>query len=193
MCFSTARSESPSAVPTAALFLPWAISAEHLALAGSQVGERRGPGPAARGHEDLDHLRVDDRAAAGDVADGRHDLVGIRDPLLQQVGAALRAALRAARARTTGRRTARARPRRARDGSRRSWFAGSDALVGPGRRHPDVGHHHVGRIGLDRVEQRREVADERHDLDVGLRLEELLRCPPGRGASPRRPRRESTR
>ena len=49
---------------------------------------------------------------------------------------------------------------------------GAHALVGPGRRHPDVGEHDVGRVGGDGREQRVEVLARADDLDVVLRREQ---------------------
>src|SRR3954465_12115796 len=51
-----------------------------------EIGLRAG---GSRRHELFDDLRIDDRAAVGDLADGVDQLVDVADPLLQQVGPAL--------------------------------------------------------------------------------------------------------
>jgi hypothetical protein len=45
-------------------------------------------------------------------------------------------------------------------------------LVASAGRHPNVGDHHVRTLALDGVEQRREIAADRHYLELGLRLEQ---------------------
>ena len=49
---------------------------------------------------------------------------------------------------------------------------GAHALVGPGRRHPDVGDHDIGRIGLDAGDQRVEILVRGDDLEAGFDAEE---------------------
>ena len=49
---------------------------------------------------------------------------------------------------------------------------GAHALVGAGRRHPDVGEHDVGELGVDGRQQLVEVAARADDLEVRLRLEQ---------------------
>ena len=56
----------------------------------------------------------------------------------------------------------------------RSSAASSDPLVAVGRGHADVRHHNVGWVGLDCLEQRREVCVRAHELDVRLPGEHLL-------------------
>jgi hypothetical protein len=51
-------------------------------------------------------------------------------------------------------------------------LGGADALVGAGRRHPNVGQHDVGPLGLDRSQQRVVVLARRHDVEVGLRRQQ---------------------
>ena len=93
MCFSTARLVRNSDSAIAVLLLPCAISREHLALARGQLVERRALGSGRARDERLDDLRVDHRAAVGDGADRRHQLGAVVHALLEQVGAAVGAAL----------------------------------------------------------------------------------------------------
>ena len=51
-------------------------------------------------------------------------------------------------------------------------LGGLDPLVGVARRHADVGDDDVRPFGLDRGEERIEIAARGHDLQVGLRLEQ---------------------
>ena len=53
----------------------------------------------------------------------------------------------------------------------RSVSGGLDALVGAGRRHPDVGEHDVGLVLVDGGEQPGQVVDGRDHVDVVLVLE----------------------
>ena len=114
------------------------------------------------------------------------ELVGVRDALLEQVGAPFRAAVEERERVRRARRTARARRRRARGAWSRSCGRGLHALVAAGRRHADVGDHHVGRIGGDRVEQRRQIVDQRDRPRSRRRPRAAWRSPPGRAGSPRR-------
>ena len=78
MCFSTARSDSTSVAAMAALDLPCAISPR----TSRSRGVRRSSGAGLRwtsGDELLDDLRVDHRAAGGDLADGVDEVVDVGD------------------------------------------------------------------------------------------------------------------
>ena len=106
MCFSTARLVRNERLGDRRVALALGDLGEHLALARRQLVERRALAPrAARVDERLDDLRVDHRAAVGDRADRRRQLGAVVHALLEQVGAAVGAVARAARARSAGRRT----------------------------------------------------------------------------------------
>jgi len=156
----------------AALFFP---AAEHVALARRQLVKRRALVASVRGDERLDHLGIHDRAALGDRADRADELVDVVDALLEQVGAALAPVLeqrqRVPRLRVLAEHDD-ADPRVA----LAQEVGRADALVGPGRRHPDVGDDDVRPLGLDCGEQRVQVVAGGDDLDVGLRLEQAARA-----------------
>ena len=121
--------------------------------------------------ERLDHLRVDHRSALGHGADRRRELLDVVHALLQQIratrGPALEERERIARLRIGAEHD---------DAELRSRLAkpegGLDALVGPVRRHPNVGDDDVWVLGLDGGEQRSEVAARCNDFEVRLRLEQ---------------------
>ena len=51
-------------------------------------------------------------------------------------------------------------------------FCCLDPFVGVAGRHPDVRQDHVGALGVDRGQQRSEIAAHRGDLELGLHLEQ---------------------
>jgi len=133
--------------------------------------ERRALGARPLCDECLDDFRVDDGAALRNGAHGADELLDVVDALLQQVRAPLAPALeerqRVARVGVLAQHDdADPRMRLAQD------VGCADALVGPGRRHPDVGDDDVGLLVLDGGEQRVEVLARRDDLDLRLRVEQ---------------------
>ena len=71
VCFSTARSDTDTAVAMAALFLPWAISARICVSRGVSVSRLRGGRVRARPDQLVHHQRIDHRAAAATVCTAR--------------------------------------------------------------------------------------------------------------------------
>jgi hypothetical protein len=107
----------------------------------------------------------------GDGTDRRHELVEIADALLQEVGAAFAASLEECE--HVARDGMLAEDDDPDTGTRLAQSCGGlDALVCASRRHPDVGDDDVGPLGVDRVEQRREVFADRDDLQVALCVEQ---------------------
>ena len=172
--------------------LPWAISASTSRSRGVRWSSGDSGGLARAGHQRLDHLGVDDRAAAGDLADGVRRAARGRTPA-PSAGtpgppSRSRAASRAYAGSTYWRQhdDAEARVVPAERGG------GPDALVGAGRRHADVGEHDVGRVGVDRGHQLVVVArrGRRPRRRPGRRG--AWPPPPARGSSPRPPPRGSS-
>jgi hypothetical protein len=125
--------------------------------------------PADR-QELADHLAVQRGAARGDPADGVGELVDVGHPVLEQVAHAGRAA-----AQEFGRVPGldvlgEHEDRRARVGPAQ-LERGAQALVGEGRRHPDVRDHHVGPVPGHRGQQRPAVGHRGAHL-VALVLEQ---------------------
>ena len=124
--------------------------AEHLALARRQLVERRVLGAAARVYQRLDDLGVDHRPAVGDGADRGRQLGAVVHALLEQVGAAVGALARAARARRSGSENWLSTTTPI-SGWRVAQLGGEpDAVVGVRRRHADVGEHDVGALAVAR-------------------------------------------
>ena len=173
MCFSTARLLSTSDVGDCAVALPLSDLGEDLALPRSQSRQGRALGASLRRDEQVHDPRVHDRATVCDGLEGGEELFAVAHALLEQVSAAVRARLE------QGQRVARlgvlaehhhANARVGLPQERRE----PDPLVAVGRGHPDVRQHHVRWIGLDCLEQRREVCVRAHELDVLLSGEHLL-------------------
>src|SRR3989442_10005242 len=120
--------------------LPLRHLAEDFAFARGELIERRDAWPGAGGDETLDDLRVDDRTAARDLADGADELIEIGDSLLQEVPAPARAALEE-RERVLGFVVLTEDEHRGLGRSVAEPFRRPDSLVGLGRRHADVGQH----------------------------------------------------
>ena len=117
------------------------------------------------GHQPLDHLRVEGRTTAGDLVQGAHQLVDLRDPLLQQVAQAGHAVLQQLEGvllldvlredHDTDGGEVRADP-----------LGRVDALGGERRGHPDVGEHRV-RLELGhRLQQRLRVGERLDQVDL---------------------------
>ncbi len=145
---------------------------EDLALAFRERRERGVGHPVLRGDERLDDLGVQDAPAARDLVQRAHELLDVGDPLLQEVAEPFGAVLEElVGVLLVG------EPAEDEDADRRMLLADpfrrADALVGPGRRHPDVGHDHVGLAGLDRGHQLVVGAGRGRHLDVRLVVEEL--------------------
>ena len=110
---------------------------------------------------------------AGDGLERRQELGAVVHALLEQVRAAVRARLEQRErvdrlgvlAEHDDAHVGVALPQERRD---------PDALVAHRRRHADVGQHDVGRLGLDRLEQRRKVRVRADNLDLRLAGEHLL-------------------
>ena len=169
--FSTDRSVRKSASAIAALFLPSAISRSTSRSRGRQPVDGRGLDSGLLGDEALDHLRVDHRAAAGDGLDGCDELGEVVDPLLQQVRASGGPGLEQ-RKRVAGLAVLAEHDDADLRMCHSQALCGLDALVDAVRRHADVGEDDVGALGLDRCEQRVEVAARGCDLDLRLELEQ---------------------
>ena len=117
------------------------------------------------GDELLDHPGIDDRAAGGDLADRRHQLLHVADPLLEQVGAPGRALLE------QGQRVLRlgvlAEHHHADGGvGDAETLGGTDALVGAGRWHANVGEDHIRLVLVDSGEERREIGADRNKFEL---------------------------
>ena len=143
---------------------------QHVAFARSQLGERRLLGARLRRDERLDHLRVDHGSTVCDRANCGAELRDVVDSLLEEICAAGRAALQ------QGERVARVCVLTEDDhADLRMRLAETrrrlDPLVGPARRHANVGNHDVGLLGGDGGEQRIEIGADRDHFEVGLRLE----------------------
>ena len=144
MCFSTARSERPSAAATEALLRPWAISARTSLSRGVRNCSGR-VGPAGAG--------VDQRLTTlGSITDppaatsrtARDELVDVGHALLQEVGAPLGSAVEQLE-RVAGLDVL-AEHDDAELGMRLAQLrGGAHTFVGAGRGHADVGEHDVGR------------------------------------------------
>ena len=172
MCFSTARLVRTSVSAIAALLLPLAISARTSRSRPVSVGQGRALDAQLGGDERLDDLRVQHRPAGRDRLDRRHQLGAIVDALLEQIGAALGAGLQQ-RQRVGGLGVV-AEDDDADPGVGLAQQPGhADALVGARRRHPDVGHHHVGALGVDRGQQRGQVATRGDHAHRGLGGQDL--------------------
>jgi hypothetical protein len=153
------------------IVLPLGHLAQHVALTRRQLVERRLLGARVLRHQRLDHLRVDHRTAVCDSSDGGDELLEIVHAFLQEI--------RAPRAATLEQREHVGRVRvlaEHDDADVRVRLAqllrGPDALVGSGRRHANVGDDDVRPLGVDRRQQRVEVATRGRDLHVGVRLEQ---------------------
>ena len=151
-CFSTARFVRTSESAIAALLFPSGHLGEHLTLALSELGQRRVIDAGLGLHEQLHDLGIDHRPAASDGVDRGHQLATVVYALLQQVAAAIGATLEQ-------RQDVRGVGELAEDdhSGRRARLTqlvrDSDALVGVGRRHPDVRQNDVGSILLHRAQQ----------------------------------------
>ena len=172
MCFSTARVVSTRDLAIAELLLPWAISVKDLLLARGEFGERRVRARVCV-HETLDDLGIDDRAAGSDGLDGGHELRAVTHTLLEQVrapvGAGLEELQRVTRLRVV------AEDHHTNLGMELAEATCDlDALVCTRGRHSNVGDHDVGRVGLNRLEERRHVVARGNDLDALVSGEELL-------------------
>src|SRR5829696_1518027 len=146
---------------------------EHFPLAGRQLVQGRALRTAASGHERLDDLRVDQRSALGDRADGGHELGSVVHALLEQIGATVRATLeQRERVERIGELAEHD------DADRRVGVAElggePDPLVGARRRHADVGEHHIGPLVLAGLAQRLEVAHRGDDLDRWVDSQQLV-------------------
>ncbi len=125
----------------------------------------------AGGDKRVDDLRVDHRAACRDLGDGADELVDVGDPLLQQVGPPLGPFVEELE-RVAGLHVL-AEDHDADAGVRGpDRLGGADALVGAGRRHPDVGHDDVGLVLGHEGEERIEVFAGADHLDVVVGVEE---------------------
>jgi hypothetical protein len=138
---------------------------EDLALAVGQPEDRSPVAGSLAGHQRLDHLGVEHRAAAADLAHRADQLGDVADALLEQIaqtGHAVDEQLERVvlldvlrqhhhpHVRVLG-----ADP-----------LGGLDALIGVRGWHPDVGEHGVGRRRRDGPHQRDRVARHRHHLDL---------------------------
>ena len=142
---------------------------QHLPLALGQVVERIA-GPAAA-HERGDHGRVDDQPARGHPADGVAQLVDVGHAFLEQVAGAVGAGVeqfeRVARLDVRG-------EHEDPDGGMGPGedAGGVEALGRVGRRHPDVDHDGVGRVGVHGSEQCLRVGGAGRDGEAGLAEQE---------------------
>ena len=138
---------------------------EDLSLAAREVLERRARPARPGGHELVDDLRIDDRTAAGHGVDRVDDLVDIGNSVLQQIRTAVGTVLEQ-RMRVRRRRVLRQHD----DAHVRvvltTMGGGPDPFIGVGRRHPDVGQDHIGRIGVDHLDQLSQRADRGNDAQV---------------------------
>ena len=156
---------------------------QHLPLPLGQLVERVA-GPAAAdelGH----HGRVDHQPARGDPADRVGQLVDVGDALLEQVAGAVRAGLDQFAARNRGSTCAESTSTPTAGWLSLERAGGVEALGGVGRRHPDVDHDDVGRVGAHGVEQRLRVPDLGGHREPGVGEQP---APGPAGTAPRRRR-----
>ena len=169
----------------AALFLPSAISTQHVALARREVVDRRGPPAEPPGDQDVDDQRIDHRTATGDCVDGRAQLVDVLQALLQEVGAPVRSSVEEPQG------VLRLGVLAQHDHADvrvevAQGVGGPQPLVDSARRHADVRHDDVGPLALDGGQERIEIAACRDDLDVGLEARAAAALPPARAGCPPR-------
>ena len=162
-CFSTARSVTTSCSAIAWFERPSAISVEHLAVA---LRERDEPVVAATATQHLDDdLRVERRAALADAAHRVREALDVPHPVLEQVagpfGAVADEVERIALVQVL---------RQDHHPGFRQAAADLDcrakAVVGFGRRHPDVHHRHVGLVRGHLSHQVLGIACLRDDLEA---------------------------
>ena len=150
-CFSTAPSVTTRRSAIAALERPSAISPS----TSRSRGVSSSSGSAARPPSELgDDLGVQRRAARGHAAHGVDELARVADALLEQVAHAAVAVGEQLGGIARARRTGRARARSAGQAAPRLERS-AHPLVGERRRHADVDHADVGRLGVDGGQERR--------------------------------------
>ena len=179
MCFSTARLVRTSVSAIAALLLPLAISAR--TSRSRPVSAASGERSTAQlgGDERLDDLGVQHRAAGRDRLDRRDELSAVVDALLQQIRAALRPGLQQ-RQRVGGLGVVAQHDHPDLGVRLAQQRRHADALVGARGRHPDVRHHDVGTLALDRRQQRGKVATRGDHVASRARRPGSARRPRGR-------------
>ena len=152
MCFSTALLVSTRVSAIAALLLPLAISARtsRSRAVSPASGERSTRTFAATSGSTILESSTEPPAATDSIA--ATSCTRSLDALLEQIGAALRAGLQQCHC-------VRGFGVVAQDDDAdvgmllAQEHRHADALVGARRRHPDVGHHHVGTLALDGLQE----------------------------------------
>ena len=149
-CFSTARSVTTSAAAIAAFERPSAI---RPSTSRSRAVRRleRVLAPAAA-EQQRDDLGVERRAAARHAPDSVGERVHVRHAILEQVAGAL-GGLREQLERVGLLDVLREHEHRRARVLGADPVGGAQALVGVGRRHPDVDHRDVGMVGSDLAQQ----------------------------------------
>ena len=164
-CDSTVRAVRNSCAEIAWLVRPSAIRREHLALALGQLVQRVVLARAA--HQQRDDLGVDDDVAGADAADRAGEVLEVVDAVLEQVAGAARAVVeqreRVVRLEVVGEHEHAGVRVGVLDAARER-----EALVGARRRHADVDHRDVGRVGVDEREQLVGVGGLPVDVEAGL-------------------------
>jgi hypothetical protein len=152
MCFSTARLVRTSVSAIAALLLPLAISARTSRSRAVSAARGERSTPQLGGDERLDDLGIQHGAPGRDRLDRRDQLSTVADALLEQIRAALGSGLQQ-RQSVRGLRVVAQHDHAhvgvlvAQQGRQ------ADALIGARGRHPDVGHHDVGALALDGLQE----------------------------------------